>query len=138
VDYEYALLVAIVLVVAMHTVGLYLRRRPRIDSNSSEYFRDQCQRMLEMNKLDELVAYARKRILQRPKQTNAHWYLARALYLQGKWADALASFNEVARLDPSWLEKSVTPHIRAIEAKLQPKDVPVVSEAPDQPPRTLH
>lgn len=115
------------------------RRRPRshIDADSAEYFREQCQRLLETNKLDELVAYARDRIAKRPNHTYAHWYLGRGFYLQQRWTDALRSFNEVARLDPSWIEDSVTPYVRAIEAKLRPRHAPVTSDAAEQP-RTLH
>ena len=114
------------------------RPRPKIDADSTEYFREQCQKLLETNKLDELVAYTRERIRKRPNHTYAHWYLARAFYLQQKWIEALRAFNEVARLDPSWIEDSVTPYVRAIETKIRPKEVPVAQEPPEQPPRTLH
>jgi protein involved in temperature-dependent protein secretion len=110
---------------------------PTLDTDTAEYFRDHCQRLLETNKLDELAAYARDRIKKRPNHTYAHWYLARALYLQQKWTEALVSFNEVARLDPSWIEDSVTPYVRAIEARIKPREVPVSSDTPEQP-RTLH
>jgi protein involved in temperature-dependent protein secretion len=118
---------------------LRMRRHPesKVDTETPEYFREQCQRLLETNKLDELVAYTRERIRKRPNHTYAHWYLARAFYLQQKWIEALRAFNEVARLDPSWIEDSVTPYVRAIEAKLKPREVPVASDTPEQP-RTLH
>ena len=111
--------------------------RPKIDTDSTEHFREQCQKLLETNKLDELVAYTRERIRKRPNHTYAHWYLARAFYLQQKWIEALRAFNEVARLDPSWIEDSVTPYVRAIEAKIKPREVPVSPDAPEQQ-RTLH
>jgi len=111
--------------------------RPKIDADSAEYFREQCQKLLETNKLDELVAYTRERIRKRPNHTYAHWYLARAFYLQQKWIEALRTFNEVARLDPSWVEDSVTPYVRAIEARIKPREVPVSPDAPEQQ-RTLH
>lgn len=120
-------------------IALLRRRRnpePGVDTGSAEYFRDRCQRLLDANKLDELIAYTRDWIARRPNHTCAHWYLARALYLQQKWPEALRAFNEVARLDPSWIEDSVTPHVRAIEAKLRPRAMPTTSDAPEQ--RTLH
>jgi cytochrome c-type biogenesis protein CcmH/NrfG len=113
------------------------RLRPKIDTDSAEYFREQCQKLLETNKLDELVTYTRERIRKRPNHTYAHWYLARAFYLQQKWIEALRAFNEVARLDPSWTEDSVTPYVRAIEAKIKPREVPTPPDTPEQP-RTLH
>ena len=134
------LYLAFALVIVMGGVLLLRTRRPpqpEVDTDSAEYFREQCQRLLETNKLDELVAYARERIRKRPNHTYAHWYLARAFYLQQKWVEALRVFNEVSRLDPSWIEDSVTPYVRAIEAKLRPKEMPVAPDTPEQP-RTLH
>lgn len=136
------LYIALVLAVLIGIVRFAVTRRrsqqPQVDTDSAEYFREQCQKLLETNKLDELVAYTRERIRKRPNHTYAHWYLARAFYLQQKWIEALRAFNEVARLDPSWIEDSVTPYVRAIEAKIKPREMPVASDAPDQPRRTLH
>jgi cytochrome c-type biogenesis protein CcmH/NrfG len=135
------LYLALVLAVLIGIVRLAVARRrpqqPQVDTDSAEYFREQCQKLLETNKLDELVAYTRERIRKRPNHTYAHWYLARAFYLQQKWIEALRAFNEVARLDPSWIEDSVTPYVRAIEAKIKPREMPVASDAPEQQ-RTLH
>ncbi|MEZ5830493.1 MAG: tetratricopeptide repeat protein [Dongiaceae bacterium] len=130
------LMIGVVLAV-MGTIRMRRRLQPRTDTDSPEYFRERCQRLLEMNKLDELIAYARERLKKRPNHTYAHWYLGRAFYLQQKWAEALRAFNEVARLDPSWIEDSVTPYVRAIESKLKPRELPIAPEAPEQQ-RTLH
>jgi len=138
VAFVYLLLAVGVLVAAIRLVSA--RRhpaQPKVDTDSSEYFRTHCQKLLETNKLDELVAFARDRIAERPNHTYAHWYLGRALYLQQKWKEALRAFNEVARIDPSWIEDSVTPYVRAIEAKLRPKDMPPAPETAEQQ-RTLH
>jgi hypothetical protein len=40
-------------------------------------------------------------------------------------------------LDLSWIEDSVTPYVRATEAKIKPREMPVASDAPEQQ-RTLH
>jgi hypothetical protein len=37
----------------------------------------------------------------------------------------------------SWIEDSVTPYVRATEAKIKPREMPVASDAPEQQ-RTLH
>jgi cytochrome c-type biogenesis protein CcmH/NrfG len=133
----YLAFAAIILIVGLTLLRGRRRQEPAIDTDSTEYFREQCQRLLETNKLDDLIAYARNRIARRPNHTYAHWYLGRALYLQQKWSEALRAFNEVARLDPSWIEDSVTPYARAIEAKLRPREMPVTADTPEQP-RTLH
>ena len=132
-----ALVVAVLIGIVRLAVARRRPQQPQVDTDSAEYFREQCQKLLETNKLDELVAYTRERIRKRPNHTYAHWYLARAFYLQQKWIEALRAFNEVARLDPSWIEDSVTPYVRAIEAKIKPREVPVTPDTPEQQ-RTLH
>ena len=113
-----ALALAVLIGVVRLVVARQRLRQPKVDTESADYFREQCQKLLETNKLDELIAYTRERIRKRPNHTYAYWYLARAFYLQQKWIEALRAFNEVARLDPSWIEDSVTPFVRAIEAKI--------------------
>jgi protein involved in temperature-dependent protein secretion len=138
VAFIYLLLAAGILITAIRLIGARRRpTRPKVDPDSGEYFRTHCQKLLETNKLDELIACARDRIEKRPNHTYAHWYLARALYLQQKWKESLRAFSEVARLDPSWIDDSVTPYVRTIEAKLRPREMPPAPETPEQP-RTLH
>ena len=136
VDPLYFLIIGLGLVAIVAELRV-MRLRKKAEGSSVDHFRARCQRLLETNKLDELAAFARAQIRQRPNQVTAHWYLARTLYLQQKWAEALAAFNEVARLDPSWIERGVTPHVREIEAKLQQKAMPPAPDAADNP-RTLH
>lgn len=134
----YLALAVVILVGAIKLIRGLRRPQPAAApaAEPREDFREHCQLLLETGRLDELAAYSRDRIAKLPNHTYAHWYLARALYLQQKWTEALGSFNEVARLDPSWIEDSVTPYVRAIEAKLRPKDAPASSENAEQ--RTLH
>jgi cytochrome c-type biogenesis protein CcmH/NrfG len=134
----YLFLAALIVLGAIRLVRARRRTaQPEADTDSGEQFRERSQKLLETNKLDELIAFARERIAERPNHTYAHWYLGRALYLQQKWKEALRAFNEVARIDPSWIEDSVTPYMRAIEAKLRPQDMPPAPEAAEQQ-RTLH
>jgi cytochrome c-type biogenesis protein CcmH/NrfG len=136
VAFLYLAVAAMILIGGIRLILALRRPEPKADTESGDYFREHCQRLLETNKLDEVIAHARDRIKQRPNHTYAHWYLARALYLQQKWTEALASFNEVARLDPSWVEDSVTPYVRTIEAKLRPREMPATHDQLEQ--RTLH
>ena len=119
--------------------GLCRARRkpqPKAQAEPADDFRERSQKLLEAGELDELVALARTRIAAKPNYTYAHWYLGRALYLQQKWTEALRAFNDVARIDPRWIDDSVTPYVRAIETKLRPRDIPIQPEVPTE--RTLH
>jgi cytochrome c-type biogenesis protein CcmH/NrfG len=108
------------LVIAMTTVvsirsWVYLRRA--LDKEFGEFFRREGQRLLETAKLDELVTLAREKIRERPNHAYAHWYLARAYYLQENWSGSLAEFKEVARIEPGWIEDHINPFVGAIERK---------------------
>jgi cytochrome c-type biogenesis protein CcmH/NrfG len=119
--------------------GLHRARRkpqPKAQAEPADDFRERSQKLLEAGELDDVVALARERIAAKPNYTYAHWYLGRALYLQQKWTEALHAFNDVARIDPRWVDDSVTPYVRAIEAKLRPRDIPMHAEPSTE--RTLH
>lgn len=82
-----------------------------------DFFRDEARRLFDSNKIEELITLAQDKLRKRPNHVYAHWYLARAYYLQEKWAESLAEFREVAHLDPTWIEDHVKPYVGAIERK---------------------
>lgn len=116
------LLLVAILVVTIMSAGLGILRlasgslKPLL-SMWEDFFRDEARRLLDSNKTDELISFAKDRLSKRPNHVYAHWYLARAYYLQEKWAESLAEFREVARLDPTWIEDHVKPYVSAIERK---------------------
>ena len=69
------------------------------------------------------MALAKDTLKKRPNHVHAHWYLGRAYYLKEKWPEALAAFQEVARIDPTWIDEHVNPYIKAIESKMSPETV---------------
>jgi cytochrome c-type biogenesis protein CcmH/NrfG len=132
-------LIALATLAAGFGYGVYRARRkpqPKVSVEPADDFRERSQKLLEAGEIDDLVALARARIAAKPNYTYAHWYLGRALYLQQKWIEALHAFNDVARIDPRWVDDSVTPYVRAIETKLRPRDIPIQPEVPTE--RTLH
>jgi cytochrome c-type biogenesis protein CcmH/NrfG len=82
-----------------------------------DFFRDEAKRLLDSNKVNELIDLAKDQLKKRPNHVYAHWYLGRAYYVQENWAESLAEFREVARLDPTWIEDHVKPYVSAIERK---------------------
>ena len=132
-------LIALAALAIGFALGQYRPRpkpRPKAPAEPADDFRDRSQKLMEAGKLDELIALARERIAAKPNYTYAHWYLGRALYLQQKWTEALRAFNDVARIDPRWIDDSVTPYVRAIESKLRPSEVLIQPDSPTE--RTLH
>ena len=69
--------------------------------------------------IDGLIAFAQERIRQRPNDSHAHWYLARAYYQQESWSEALEEFNKVGRLEPSWINTHVKPYVEAIKRRVR-------------------
>jgi len=72
-------------------------------------FRSEAKALLEKNKLDELIALTKEKSTECPNHTSAHWYLARAYYLQAEWQRAKEEFETVGRLEPNWQEEYVIP-----------------------------
>ena len=80
-------------------------------------FRNEAKELLEKNKLDELIELTREKITECPNHTYAHWYLARAYYLQANWQPAEEEFARVGRLDPPWQDEYVMPYLQEIQKK---------------------
>lgn len=75
--------------------------------------------LLEQDKLDELIEFAKDKISTHPKHTYAHWYLALAYYHKGKWHDAIRAFRKVGELEPTWREAYVDPYVEELELKIK-------------------
>ncbi|WP_162917169.1 tetratricopeptide repeat protein [Dongia deserti] len=115
------LLIAILIVVVLSACLGVLRfaahsLRP-LFSMWEDFFQHEAKRLLDSDDIGELIRFAQDKLNRRPNHVYAHWYLARAYYLQEKWAESLAEFREVARLDPTWIEDHVKPYVSAIERK---------------------
>jgi cytochrome c-type biogenesis protein CcmH/NrfG len=82
-----------------------------------DFFREEAKRLLDGNEVDGVIRLAKAKLVKKPNHVYAHWYLARAYYVQEKWAESLAAFREVERLDPSWIENHVKPYVDEIERK---------------------
>jgi cytochrome c-type biogenesis protein CcmH/NrfG len=82
-----------------------------------DFFREEAKRLLDGNDVDGVIRLAEAKLAKKPNHVYAHWYLARAYYVQEKWAKSLAAFREVERLDPSWIENHVKPYLDEIERR---------------------
>ncbi len=115
------LLVAILVVAILSAVMAILRFASAslrsLLSMWDDFFRDEAKRLFDRDEVDELIHFAKDKLKKRPNHVYAHWYLARAYYVREQWAESLAEFREVARLDPTWIEDHVKPYVSAIERK---------------------
>jgi cytochrome c-type biogenesis protein CcmH/NrfG len=117
-----SLLVAI-LALTLVTAGLGILRfgsasLKNLLSIWDEFFREEAKRLLDGDEVDGVIRLAKEKLAKKPNHVYAHWYLARAYYVQEKWAESLAAFREVERLDPSWIENHVKPYVDEIERKI--------------------
>jgi cytochrome c-type biogenesis protein CcmH/NrfG len=108
-----ALVVVSVVLTCLRTYGFV---KQFVRSRLGDLFRENAQRMLEKGELDELVNLARNQVVERPNDANGHWYLARALQLQGRFEEALKAFEETRRLAPTWSADHIDPWIVQIKA----------------------
>lgn len=86
---------------------------------AANHFRQKAKALLNMNDLDGVIKIASERIQRYPGELFAHWYLGQAYYRKKKWHKALAEFNYLYEIAPSWRQRFVNPFIYDIKDKLQ-------------------
>lgn len=87
-----------------------------------ESFRDKVSSLVDKGKLEEAVNLTHERIKTHPNDEDAYWYRGVSYYLQGKWQLAVADFNKVETLAPSWKAQYVEPYRTAALAKQKSSD----------------
>jgi cytochrome c-type biogenesis protein CcmH/NrfG len=118
----YAIGGLVVVSVALTCVRSYVFVKQFVQSRLEDLFRESARLLLEKGALDELVKLARDRVVERPNDANGHWYLARALQLQGRFEEALNEFEATRLLAPTWSADHIDPWIVQIKAEV-PKQV---------------
>jgi cytochrome c-type biogenesis protein CcmH/NrfG len=93
----------------------YVHVKQFVRSRLGEMFREDARLLLEKNQLKELVQLAKQRIKERPNDADGHWYLARALQLQGRFEEALNEFEATRILAPTWSAEHIDPWIAQIK-----------------------
>ena len=81
--------------------------------------------LLKQDRLSELKAHALEQLATHPNHEYAHWYLARALYLERDYEGARKEFDILEQLCPSWKAEHIDPYLQTIP------NAPHVSEPTD-------
>jgi tetratricopeptide (TPR) repeat protein len=101
---------------------LFFRLKKMLEPEpASDDFRQSARWLLNTNALDHVVALASQRVENFPGDLFAHWYLGQAYYRQKQWHKALAEFNYIYDVAPSWRQRFVNPFIIDIREQLQSK-----------------
>ena len=114
----YAIGGLVIVSVALTCVRSYVFVKQFVQSRLDDLFRESARLLLEKGALDELVKLARDRVVERPNDANGHWYLARALQLQGRFEEALNEFEATRLLAPTWSADHIDPWIVQIKAEV--------------------
>jgi tetratricopeptide (TPR) repeat protein len=112
------LLVGIFNIACMIGLFYWIRRLFRPEA-AAEDFREKAKTLLNMNALDRVIRIATERIHTYPGDLFAHWYLGQAYYRKKQWHKALAEFNYIYEIAPSWRQRFVNPFILDIREQLQ-------------------
>jgi cytochrome c-type biogenesis protein CcmH/NrfG len=107
-----AILAVIGIFVSART-ALYLRSL--VKKEFRDVFDGVARELFQTNDLDALIESALSEIEKRPNQEFAHWWLARAYFMQGRLDDAEAELKITLRLVPDWQERHIDPFVRTIE-----------------------
>ena len=75
--------------------------------------------LLKREQLDKLLILASAKIQERPNYASGYWYLAVALYSQGKYAVAIEQFERVRKLKPTWGLQHIDPYIQEARRRME-------------------
>ena len=75
--------------------------------------------LLKREQLDKLLILASAKIQERPNYAFGYWYLAVALYSQGKYAAAIEQFERVRKLKPAWGLQHIDPYIQEARRRME-------------------
>jgi len=95
-----------------------LRKLIKAEQGAND-FRKKARILLNMNDLDGVIKLTSERIRRFPGELFAHWYLGQAYYRKKEWHKALAEFNYIYDIAPSWRQRFVNPFIYDIKDQLQ-------------------
>jgi len=82
-------------------------------------FTVEAENLLKREQLDKLLILASAKIQERPNYASGYWYLALALYSQGKYAAAIEQFERVRKLKPAWSLQHVDPYIQEARRRME-------------------
>ncbi len=115
-----ALILAFILLSTGYLIYLFRHFRKRLQpEQNADAFRQKAKMLLNMNELDRVIELGTERINKFPGELFAHWYLGQAYYRKKQWHKALAEFNYIYEIAPSWRQRFVNPFIYDIREQLQ-------------------
>jgi cytochrome c-type biogenesis protein CcmH/NrfG len=82
-------------------------------------FTVEAEEFLKQEQLDKLLVLATAKIQERPNYASGYWYLAVALYSQGKYAAAIEQFERVRKLKPMWGLQHIDPYIKEARRRME-------------------
>ena len=82
-------------------------------------FTVEAENLIKREQLDKLQILATAKIRERPNYASGYWYLALALYSQGKYAASIEQFERVRRLKPAWSVQNVDPYIQEARRRME-------------------
>ena len=121
---------AIILLCVLAAGRVYSYVKRYVIYRLDDLFRAEAVDLLEKGNTAALKALAIDKLKDRPNHADAHWYLARAFYLEKDWPAALREFEATRSLMPNWDVEYVKPYVEEIRT-LQALGMP----HPDRPGR---
>lgn len=107
---------AIIFLCALAAVRMYVYIKRYVTSGLDDLFRTDAVNLLEKGDTTALKSLALDKLKERPNHADAHWYLARAFYLEKEWSAALKEFEATRSLVPNWDVEYIKPYVEEIKA----------------------
>ena len=107
---------AIILLCLLAAGRVYSHVKRYVTRRLGDLFRAEAVDLLEKGNTTALKELAIDKLKDRPNDADAHWYLARAYYLEKDWSAALKEFEATRSLMPNWDGEYVKPYVEEIRA----------------------
>jgi len=109
--------IAIILLCALAAGRMYSYVKRYVTHRLDALFREEAVNLIEKGDTTALKSMAFEKLKERPNHADAHWYLARALYLEKDWPAALREFEATRALMPNWDIEYVKPYVEEIKTR---------------------
>jgi cytochrome c-type biogenesis protein CcmH/NrfG len=113
--YAIGVLTIVALVLASLCAYWTVKRR----TDQWDDFTVEAEDLLKREQIDKLLLLASAKIQEQPNYASGYWYLAIALYSQGKYAAAIEQFERVRKLKPTWGLQHIDPYIQEARRRME-------------------
>lgn len=110
----YILTAAVITGVVVNIIRGYFQVKNSLRRELDKLFSEESEHLFGNGSYDKLIAYCEEKLKEKPNDSYALWYLAKAHYQKNQFRVAKQFFEKLAKTEPSWEEIYVRPYLAKI------------------------